>query len=103
VKLVIFSDLDHTLLDPETYHPGPALSTLKMCTEKGISVCFCTSKTCAEVLRIRDALNNNEPFIVEDGGAIYWDEDYFSHTCIPGEARRLGRPIRWNLGSRSGF
>ena len=36
-----------------------------------------TSKTFAEVINLRDKLNNRHPFIVENGAAIYIPSRYF--------------------------
>jgi mannosyl-3-phosphoglycerate phosphatase len=75
--IVIFSDLDGTLLEERTYsadEAGPALKCLK---ERHIPVVFCTSKTRAEVEVWRRKLDNDAPFIVENGGALFVPTDFF--------------------------
>ncbi len=74
---VIFSDLDGTLLDGETYSFEPARKALETLLETGIPLVFCTSKTRYETERWRSALANVHPFIVENGGAAYVPEGYF--------------------------
>jgi mannosyl-3-phosphoglycerate phosphatase len=76
-RLVIFTDLDGTLLDRESYSyekAGPALAKLKA---NRIPLVFCSAKTRAEQEVYRRELGINDPFIVEDGGAIFIERDYF--------------------------
>ena len=77
-KHIIFTDLDGTLLDHFTYSFSAASDALKLIKEKGIPLIICTSKTCAEILPIRKRLRNKDPFISENGGAIYMSDRYFS-------------------------
>jgi mannosyl-3-phosphoglycerate phosphatase len=74
---LVFTDLDGTLLHPDTYAcglAGPAIDALR---RKRIPLIFCTSKTRAEVECWRQALGNHYPFIVENGGAVYIPAGYF--------------------------
>jgi mannosyl-3-phosphoglycerate phosphatase len=75
--ILVFSDLDGTLLDQRTYSFEPARPALRLLRESGIPLIICTSKTRAEVEEIRIALGNTDPFIVENGGAIFVPEGYF--------------------------
>ena len=74
-KYWIVTDLDGTLMDDD-YDIGPAKNTLKILAELNIPVIPCTSKTAAEVRTFREQIGLTDPFIVENGGAIYGDEDY---------------------------
>lgn len=76
-KLVIFTDLDGTLLDANTYSYGGSLPAVRSVKEKGIPLVFCSSRTRAEQEALRTELNIEDPFIVEDGGALYVPIDYF--------------------------
>lgn len=75
---MIFTDLDGTLLDHLTYSFQQALPALNALKEKSIPLVFCTSKTRAETEKIRRQTKNTHPFIVENGGAIFIPEGYFS-------------------------
>ncbi len=75
--LVVFTDLDGTLLDHATYSFEPARPALDALAAAGVPVVFCTSKTRAETERWRAALENPHPFIVENGGAAFVPEGYF--------------------------
>ncbi len=69
-KIIIFTDLDGTLLDEFTYSTSQSVDALKELQAKGISIVFCSSKTRAEQEFIRQALNVTDPFIVENGSAV---------------------------------
>lgn len=71
VDVVVFTDLDGTLLDAETYSPEAALGTLARLRAVGVPVVPVTSKTRAEVEPLMAALGLDGPFIVENGGAIF--------------------------------
>lgn len=76
-SLVIFTDLDGTLLDHTGYSHEPARPALEALEAEGVPVVFCTSKTRAETERWRRDLGNRHPFIVENGGAAIIPEGYF--------------------------
>ncbi len=69
-SLWIVSDVDGTLMD-HTYDLTPAKETIKMLQKISVPVILCTSKTAAEVKVIRNELNLTDPYIVENGAAIY--------------------------------
>ncbi|MGB8951272.1 MAG: HAD-IIB family hydrolase [Candidatus Aminicenantales bacterium] len=79
-SLLVFTDLDGTLLDHKTYSFAPALPVLHTLEERNIPVIFCTSKTRAETEMFRRELHNTHPFISENGGAVYIPKDYFPHN-----------------------
>ena len=66
----IVTDVDGTLMD-HSYDLSPAKDTIKLLKELSIPVILCTSKTAAEVRVIRKKLNLKDPYIVENGAAIY--------------------------------
>jgi len=84
---IILTDLDGTLLDHQTYDYSPARPALAKLKEKNIPLVLCTSKTAAEVLPFRTKIENEDPFIVENGGGIYIPNSYFS--TIPFETRQI--------------
>jgi len=69
-KYWIVTDLDGTLMD-ENYDISPARKTLKLLAELSIPVIPCTSKTASEVRYFRNENGLFDPFIVENGAAIY--------------------------------
>ena len=77
-KIVIFTDLDGTLLHPKTYSFDAALPALNLIEEKKIPLILCSSKTRAEIEGCKKRLGNYQPFISENGGGIFIPEGYFS-------------------------
>jgi mannosyl-3-phosphoglycerate phosphatase len=75
--MIIVSDLDGTLLHPQTYSFDAAQPALTAIRQQGIPLVLCTSKTRVEVEAWRARLGNQDPFIVENGGAIYLPQGYF--------------------------
>jgi len=69
-KYWIVTDLDGTLMD-ENYDISPARRTLKLLAELDIPVIPCTSKTASEVRYFRKENDLFDPFIVENGAAVY--------------------------------
>ncbi len=76
MNLMIFTDLDGTLLDFESYEPGPAAAAVALCRQAGVPVIPATSKTTVEVIRLRESLGLDSPFIVENGALLYLPEKH---------------------------
>lgn len=68
---LVFSDMDGTILDHDTYSFDAARPALQRLSELCVPVIFTTSKTRAETEHWRRMLHNPHPFIVENGGAAY--------------------------------
>lgn len=68
--IIIFSDLDATFLDHNTYSYDAALPVISHLKQEQILLVFVTSKTSDEVHSLLKNLNMDAPFIVENGGAI---------------------------------
>ena len=75
---IIFTDLDGSLLDHYTYSFAAAGGLLKELKSLDIPVIPVTSKTYSEVLRLRDVMDNQHPFVSENGAAIFIPCGYFS-------------------------
>ncbi|MEM6480601.1 MAG: HAD hydrolase family protein [Pseudomonadota bacterium] len=69
--VLVFSDLDGTLLDHSTYSWKPAKPALSYLRRLGCGVVLATSKTAAEVAPLRDEIGFSDwPSIVENGGGL---------------------------------
>lgn len=77
VEWVFFTDLDGTLLDHATYRWTAARRALEALRRCGNRLVIVTSKTRAEVAPVLRGLRRRDPFVVENGGAIYVPSDYF--------------------------
>jgi mannosyl-3-phosphoglycerate phosphatase len=78
-RFLVFSDLDGTLLDHDTYSFEAALPAIRLLKEKKIPLIICTSKSSGEINRLRPLIGNIDPFISENGGGIFIPEGYFPH------------------------
>ncbi len=75
-QIIIFTDLDGTLLNHEDYSFEDALPALNRIKENHIPLIIVTSKTRKEVEIIQRELGIEEPFIVENGGGIFFPKNY---------------------------
>ena len=81
---IVFSDLDGTLLDHDTYsfqESSPGIDLLK---KYQIPLILTSSKTLQEMKKIKSLLKINYPFIFENGGGIFISE---------GKTELLGVPV----------
>jgi len=74
--LLIFTDLDGSLLDHQTYSYKGAEEALLHLRQQAIPLILTSSKTRAEIKKLQAKLRLNEPFIAENGGGIYLPSDY---------------------------
>ncbi|HNY64817.1 MAG TPA: HAD-IIB family hydrolase [Deltaproteobacteria bacterium] len=92
-RMVIFTDLDGSLLDHADYSYRRALPALKKIRANGIPLVMCTSKTRKEVEVLRGEMGVEGPFIAENGGGIFFPMTsglrveeciaIHNHKCIP--------------------
>ncbi len=102
-KIWIVSDVDGTLMD-HFYDLTPAKETITWLQRLGIPVILCTSKTKSEVKIIRDDLNLKDPYIVENGGAIYGEyTDGKEWKIILGKSYSVLEKILNNLSDNINF
>ncbi|RZN33713.1 MAG: HAD-IIB family hydrolase [Methanophagales archaeon ANME-1-THS] len=73
---IVYTDLDGTLLD-EQYSYEVVKKTVEALIKRAIPIVLCSSKTRAEIELYRSHLKIKDPFISENGGAIFIESDYF--------------------------
>ncbi len=84
--LVVVTDLDGTLLDHHTYRAEAAQPALDRLAARGVPVVVNTSKTRSEWLAMREAFDNTDAFVVENGSALYLPDG----TCeVFGKTRQV--------------
>ena len=76
-RLIIFSDLDASLLDAASYSFEPAQEALSALDKRGAALILVSSKTRAEMEPLQRRMHLRHPFIVENGGALYVQKGYF--------------------------
>ncbi len=94
--LLIVSDLDGTLLDADTYSFAAAEPALARLHRAGVPLVLCSSKTRAEIEALLTQLGIDEPFVSENGGAIYLPESSWAGAETLGQ--HVGGRIRIELG-----
>ena len=99
MALIIFTDLDGTLLDSEDYDYRAAIPMLEKLKAQQVPVVPVTSKTRAEVEALRQELNLSAPFIVENGSGVFISrEQHFAVANLEQQAgyyvKRLGCTYR---------
>ena len=86
-RLLVFTDLDGTLLDYDTYAFDAAEPALDRLRRERIPFVLCSSKTRAEIEAVRTRLRNEHPFVSENGGGVFIPRGYFPHTIDGAEER----------------
>lgn len=74
---LVFTDLDGSLLDHDSYSYEAARPVLELLESLRIPVVMVSSKTRAEIEELRQEMGNEHPFIVENGAAVYLPRRYF--------------------------
>ena len=98
IPYVVFTDLDGTLLDAETYSWAAATPALEALRARGIPVILVSSKTRAEIEPLRCKLGHRDPFIVENGAAVFVPQGLFTfplervRSKSPYDVIELGMP-----------
>lgn len=82
--LIVFTDLDATLLEEETHRYDAAAPALEELRHAGVPLVLCTGRTRAEVEPLHRELGLTAPFVIENGGGI----------VIPAAARGWRAPLR---------
>ncbi len=76
--ILVFSDLDGTLLDYHTYDFEAARPALELIKKLGLPLILISSKTRAELEKYRRMLEVDEyPFVTENGAGVFFNRDYF--------------------------
>jgi mannosyl-3-phosphoglycerate phosphatase len=98
-RYVVFTDLDGTLLDHDTYSVRGAVSALDLLVRRKVDVVPVTSKTAAEIRRWMRLLILEGPYISENGCGVYIPERFFTRDpegaqLVDGEWKiQLGQEI----------
>ncbi|TAJ09908.1 MAG: HAD-IIB family hydrolase [Nitrospirae bacterium] len=88
-RMVVFTDLDGSLLDAATYSFEAAREALAALRDRNVPLVLASSKTKAEMDVIRSRLGHTHPFVVENGGGVFIPAGLF-HVPIPNATPRRG-------------
>jgi len=92
VFLVVFTDLDGTLLDHDTHSFEAAAGALDLLSRMGIPVVISSSQTQAEIERLQEEMQFRHPFISENGGGLFIPSGYFPFP-VPGRRGPSGNHV----------
>jgi mannosyl-3-phosphoglycerate phosphatase len=76
MQYIVYTDVDGTLVD-ENYSYEAVKGAIEELITREIPLVFCTSKTRREIEVYRSQLGIKDPFISENGGAIFIASSYF--------------------------
>jgi len=96
--VVVFTDLDGTLLDHQTYEWEEAKPALNRCKALQVPLILVSSKTRAEMDVLRHELGLISPFISENGGGIFFPEE--GSDPVPPDTVRFALPFVGQGASR---
>ena len=85
-KLLVFTDLDGSLLDHDTYSWEKAEPALRVLEENNFPVIFTSSKTATEIINLKKETENYYPYISENGAVAAIPENYFD---APAKTREM--------------
>ena len=86
-NILIFTDLDGSLLDFDTYSFAGALKVLKKIKKRDIPLILTSSKTRFEIEKILKELKIDYPFIVENGAAIFFPKRFKKY--LPKKCKKI--------------
>ena len=85
MSLLVFTDLDGSLMEHESYSIEAAEPALAALRERDILMVLNSSKTAAEMQAVQSRLSLTAPFVCENGAALY-----FPDQTVPEEATVFG-------------
>ncbi|ODN65501.1 Glucosyl-3-phosphoglycerate/mannosyl-3-phosphoglycerate phosphatase [Methylophaga muralis] len=88
-SLLVFTDLDGSLLDHHNYRHDEADPVLERLKQLQIPLIPVSSKTQSEIEQISESLENPHPFICENGAAVFIPVNYFSNQ--PTDTKTSGK------------
>lgn len=99
-RIIVVSDLDGTLLNHHDYGFEAARPALAELRRRAIPLVLNSSKTASEIAELRRALDNSEPYVVENGAGIHLPD---GRTLVLGKARAEVLAQAQALRARDGY
>jgi mannosyl-3-phosphoglycerate phosphatase len=100
MNLLVFTDLDGTLLDHRDYSYEAAKAGLDRIRSQQIPIIFTTSKTRPEIERLQAEMQIQEPFIPENGAAVFFPAGYRNFKIADGLQRPPYTLVQLGAGYR---
>lgn len=96
-KLIVFTDLDGTLLNHKSYDWKEASPAIKELDKLSYPLVFNSSKTSSEIKQLRKEIGNNHPFICENGALVYFNEKLHEDAITEMYAVYFSKPYSYIL------
>ncbi len=96
-EILVYTDLDGTLLDHYTYSFQKALPALTEIRKRNIPLILCSGKTRGELEEYQRKLRIRYPFISENGGAVFIPRGYFNK--LENDLKVKGKYLVLELGT----
>ncbi|MGB5158883.1 HAD-IIB family hydrolase [Desulfobacterium sp. N47] len=87
MDLLVFTDLDGTLLNHKDYSYEAAHPALEKIRSRQIPLIFTSSKTRPEIEALQSYMQIREPFIAENGAAVFFPDNYLNFKIDAGIRR----------------
>lgn len=94
--VVVFSDLDGTLLNRGDYRFDAAEPALKALRERQIPLVLVSSKTAPEMRLMTEALNNTHPFACENGSLVMMPSERMNELGVAVDERMMSDGYYYN-------
>lgn len=91
--MVLFTDLDGTLIDHHTYETHKSEEAMQALAKRSVPLVFCSSKTFAEQSALQYQLGICQPFIFENGSAVAIPDGFFPDNLYKADRRKAGYNI----------
>lgn len=88
--LVVFTDLDGTLIDHHNYSIEGSREAIRKLADREATLVFCSSKTFAEQIHLQHQLGIQLPFIFENGSALAIPAGFFPAELYAANSREAG-------------
>lgn len=92
MTLAVVTDVDGCVIDHATYSHAATDAALSRLQQAHVPVVLCSSKTRAELERLQQELGLSDPFISENGGAVFSALGTFPFP-LPGAIRRAAYEV----------
>jgi mannosyl-3-phosphoglycerate phosphatase len=89
-SILIFTDLDGTLLDHDSADWKPAEAALQLAQHRGIPVIPSCSRTFEECMQLQQQMNLRGPIIFENGAGVALPQTQFRRPTAPGTEEQDG-------------
>jgi len=93
-KLIVFTDLDGSLLDHHDYDWTAATPAIETLQQLDFPLIFNSSKTAEEIKYLRQSMNLKSPYICENGSVIHFNKDITQAVEFEPQTKLFAKPYK---------